>query len=110
MSIKKDVTLETTGGTAGFHYLTHATIDRVMKNTMVQIQSYVSEDTYKAGKQPVSFAGSIAIAGLPEAGEDVFEFAEKALIEPMPEGTVEAQPAIAGLMLSRYALAGGEIV
>lgn len=110
MGIKKDVTLESTGGTAGFHFVSAINIDRVTKNATVTIQSYVSEDTYSAGKQPIAYGSSVSLGALPAAGEDPFEFAEKALVAAIPEGVVDA-PLMPGMfMLSRYALAGGEIV
>lgn len=110
MAIKKDITLDSTGGTAGFHFIASANVDRVAKNTTVQVQSYVSEDTYKAGKQPVSFGGTVSLGVMPAAGEDVFEFAEKALVAAIPEGVTDPTPMFGSMMLSRYALAGGEIV
>jgi hypothetical protein len=110
MGIKKDVILESTGSTAGFHYVASINIDRVTKNATAQVQSYVSEDTYKAGKQPISFGSSVSLGALPAEGEDPFEFAEKALVAPIPEGVVDT-PILPGMMmLSRYALSGGEIV
>jgi hypothetical protein len=110
MGIKKEVILESTGSTAGFHYVSSVNIDRMTKNTNVQVHSYVSEDTYKAGKQPISFGSTVTLGTMPEAGEDPFEFAEKALVAPIPEGVVDT-PILPGMMmLSRYALAGGEIV
>lgn len=110
MAIKKDITLDTTGGTAGYHYVQAVTIDRMSKVTTATVVSYVSEDTFKAGKQPISFPMVVATQGLPEAGADAFAYVEAELVKEAPAEADAAQVSMAPYMANRYLLAGGTVV
>jgi hypothetical protein len=109
MAIAKEITLDTTGGVAAYHYVASANIDRVSKFVTASVVSYVSAETYKAGKQPVSYAQQVTIQGLPADGQDLFAFVEAELIKAAPE-TDTASLIIAPYQMNRYMLAGGEIV
>jgi hypothetical protein len=109
MAIAKEITLDTTGGVAAYHYVSSVSLDRMNKFVTATVVSYVSAETFKAGKQPVSFPQPVSIQGFPADGQDGFAFVEQELIKPEPEGDSSAVVTMP-YQASRYMLAGGEIV
>ncbi|MEZ2310883.1 hypothetical protein AB6809_29985 [Paraburkholderia sp. RCC_158] len=108
MSIKKDITLDATGVVAGYHVVQQVSIDMLGKTTSVALMSYVSHDTYQAGKQPVQGAFSVFMKGVPADDQNAIAFVEETLIAAQPE---EVDPAEAALpyAANRYVFAGGSI-
>jgi hypothetical protein len=103
MAIKKDITLEATGGTAGFHAVRVIALDLTAKTTMATLVSYVSEDTFTAGKQPASFQMiTVSVDGLPDDAQAPLAFVEAQLVAPAPDGA----PTVG----NRYLFAGGDLV
>jgi len=82
MPIIKDLTLEATGGNASCHVVGSISLDLLAKTTMATLISFVSEDTYKAGKNPASFQRIIAsVEGLPVDNEAPLAFIEAELVK-----------------------------
>lgn len=82
MPIIKDLILEATGGNASFHVVASISLDLVAKTTMGTLVSFVSEDTYKAGKNPATFQRIIAsVEGLPPDAESPLAFIEAELVK-----------------------------
>ncbi|HDR9512010.1 TPA: hypothetical protein QDC03_007254, partial [Burkholderia cepacia] len=111
MAIKKALVLESTGAPASYHVVSNVAIDAASKFTSATVQSYVSEATFKAGKQPLQGCVMIVMAGMPEADEGAFAYAQRRLVEPRPEG--DAQKTDGPMMYGstdRYMLAGGEFI
>ncbi|VWC55001.1 hypothetical protein BLA18110_00167 [Burkholderia lata] len=111
MAIKKNVVLVLTGATAGYHVIGNVSIDVLSGTTVASLNSYVSEDTYKSGKQPLQLAASISVEGVPEENEGALPYIHRRLIEAKPE---DDKPAADRPMMynavDRYMLAGGVIV
>ncbi|VWD35778.1 hypothetical protein [Burkholderia contaminans] len=111
MAIKKNVVLETTGATAGYHVIGNVSIDVLSGTTVAAINSYVSEEMHKAGKQALQLSASIAVEGVPEENEGAVSYIHRRLIEAKPadDKPVAGQPTLYNA-LDRYMLAGGVIV
>ncbi|RQR25580.1 hypothetical protein [Burkholderia sp. Bp9142] len=111
MAIKKALVLESTGAQASYHVVSNVAIDAASKFTSGTIQSYVSEATFKAGKQPLQGGVTIFVSGMPEADEGAFAYIQRRLVEPKPEGdTANADGSMMYGSIDRYMLAGGEYV
>jgi hypothetical protein len=81
MPIVKDLTLSATGGLAGFHTVRIVVLDLVAKTTAATLTSYVSKDTFDAGKQPATFEMlTVAVNGLPDDKKSPLAFIEAELV------------------------------
>jgi hypothetical protein len=102
MAIKKPIILEATGGTAEYHVVRLVGLDLVARTTLATLVSYVSEATFKEGRQPATFQMiSVTVEGLPSKGEDPVEFLEPELVAVQPED--------ADTKGNRYLFAGGTV-
>ncbi|MGS1053145.1 hypothetical protein ACVCIC_30775 [Burkholderia glumae] len=112
MAIKKSVVLASTGATAGYHVIGNVTLDVLGGTTVASINSYVSEETYKAGKHPLQLSSTIAVEGVPEENEGAVPYIHRRLVEAKPDDEQPAgdRPTTMYNALDRYMLAGGEIV
>ncbi|RBB93375.1 hypothetical protein C3E97_033110, partial [Pseudomonas sp. MWU12-2115] len=79
--------------------------------TIATILSYVSADTFKAGKLPLQGGQSITVSGIPKDNEGAFAYVQQRLIEPKPANDDKTSdvPALYSAV-DRYMLADGEIV
>jgi hypothetical protein len=109
MAIKKDITLDSTGVVAGYHVIQQVSLDMLNKTTSVALMSYVSQDTYAAGKQPVQSAFSLFMKGVPADSQNAVAYAEQTLIAAQPE-TPDPAEASLPYAANRYILAGGTAV
>jgi hypothetical protein len=109
MAISKEITLDATGVVASYHVIQQLSIDALGKTASASLMSYVSADTYAAGKQPVQNAFAVFVQDVPGADEGAIKWMEGRLIEAQPE---TPDPAAASLpyMANRYVFAGGKIV
>ncbi|MCY0385669.1 hypothetical protein OVY01_00115 [Robbsia sp. Bb-Pol-6] len=101
MPIKIDYTTPASGATTGYHVVQQVSLDYANGRSSAQLASYVSDETYAAGKQPV-FQQPIEFPVLPASGDDVLTFVEGKIIAPATD-TLSPTPA-------RQAFAGGTIV
>ncbi|UVS99065.1 hypothetical protein [Burkholderia glumae] len=111
MAIRKNVVLALTSATASYHVIGGVTLDLLGGTTVASINSYVSEDAYRAGKQPLQLSSTISVKGVPEQNEGAVPYIHRRLIEAEPdEGRQAADRPMTYNALDRYMLAGGEIV
>jgi hypothetical protein len=81
MPIIKDLTLAATGGVASYHVLRVVALDLAAKTTNATLVSYVSADTFAAGKQPATYEMlTVAVNGLPGDGANITDFIEAELV------------------------------
>jgi hypothetical protein len=109
MAIKKELTLEATGAVASFHIITHLSLDMLSGTSSATLTSYVSQETFEAGKQPVQGMLPVFVRGVPADDENAVAFLQKALVAAAPE-TVDAADSALPYASNRYVLAGGSIV
>jgi len=101
MPIQIEYTTPGSGAVASYHVVSSIQLDLANTRTVAQVVSYVSSDTYAAGKQPV-FQQPIDFPVLPATGDDVLTFVEGKIIAPAAD-TLSTTPA-------RQYFAGGTIV
>jgi hypothetical protein len=109
MAIKKPLTLDSTGAPAAYHVVSNVSIDALGKTTTASLMSYVSPDTFVAGKMPVQSGATITVTGTPAADEGAFAYIHRRLVEPRPKDSQPGTPSPFS-QIDRYFLAGGEIV
>ncbi|KWD57233.1 hypothetical protein WL68_02590 [Burkholderia cepacia] len=111
MAIKKALVLESTGAPVSYHVVGNVSIDATAKVTIATVQSYVSEEAFKAGKLPLQGGQSISVSGMPKDNEGAFAYVQKRLVEPKPEGDSKTTDVSAPYgTFDRYMFADGEIV
>lgn len=104
MAIKKDITLDATGGVANFHTVRVVALELMAKTTNATLMSYVSEDAFKAGKQPATFQMiTVAVNGLPADGQSALDYVEAELVRKV----TDADQNLAG---NRALFEGGVVV
>jgi hypothetical protein len=106
MALKKSVVIDSIGVPADHHTVRQVTLDASAQSTIVAIDSYYSAATYRAGKSQIGYI-SITLNELPNAGEDAFAFAERALCASVPANPDPTQ--IPG-STNRYLFAGAKVV
>lgn len=109
MAINKQITLDSTGVVAGFHVIQQLSVDLLNKTTSAAVASYVSKDTYDAGKQSVQSALMVFVKGVPADDQAVVAFMEATLIAAQSE-TVDPSEASLPYAANRYVFAGGTVV
>jgi hypothetical protein len=108
MAIKKEVTLDATGAVASFHVIAHLSVDLLNGTSSATLTSYVSQDTFQAGKQPVQGMLPVFVKGVPASDQNAVAFLEAALIAAQPE-TVDPAEAALPYAANRYLFAGGSL-
>ena len=104
MPIVKDLTLSATGGIASFHVVRIIALDLAAKTAAATLTSYVSKETFAAGKQPATFEMlTVAVNGLPDDGKSPLAFLEAELVRT----TEAAEQNVAG---NRALFEGGTVV
>ncbi|WP_321866770.1 hypothetical protein [Paraburkholderia tropica] len=101
MPIQFSYTTPASGAVAEYHIVDRLSLIRSSKQTIAEVMSYVSANTFAAGKTAV-YTQQITIDGLPDDGADAFAFSESSLIAASPTD------AVAGT--NRYVFAGGALV
>lgn len=91
MPIKIDYTTPASGAATTYHVVQQVSLDYANSRVSAQLASYVSGETYAAGKQPV-FQQPIEFPVLPPTGEDVLAFVEGKLVAPVTD-TLSTTPA-----------------
>lgn len=101
MPIIIDYTTPASGAVAGYHVVQMVTIDYRNSRNFVQLDSYVSEATYSAGKQPV-FSQPIEFDEIPTEGMTPLAYAEQKLVAPATDTTSPsaARAAFAGAKIA----------
>ena len=100
IALKKAIEDERTGAMSDYHIATHYYVDEADNYAEVGFSTYVSEATYKSGREPVSSSGVVLkMSDLPPRGGDIKDwFYQAAILEPA-EGVENGS-----------VLAGGELV
>jgi hypothetical protein len=102
MPLQKDYETPATGAVSSYHAVQQVGLDKVSTLTTATVASYLSSAAKAAGKMPM-YSQQIQLAGLPDKGQDAFDFAEAQLVAAAPDGvTVQA--------VNRYVFAGAAIV
>ncbi|MFW6855399.1 hypothetical protein ACODYM_29330 [Burkholderia gladioli] len=109
MPISKQITLDATGATASYHVIGQVNEDYDGKSVVATLRSYVSSDTFAAGKQPVQVATSVYLTGIPASDQNTIAFAEAQLIAAQPTDGTATSPTLP-FAANRYMFAGGTIV
>jgi len=79
--IVKDLTLSATGGVASFHVVRIIALDLTAKTAAATLTSYVSKETYAAGKQPATFEMlTVSVNGVPDDDKSPLAFLEAELV------------------------------
>ncbi|WP_246795614.1 hypothetical protein [Burkholderia perseverans] len=86
MPILIDYTTPGTGAVAGYHVVQQVTFDYQNTRSIAQLASFVSKDTYTAGKQPL-YAQPIEFSELPTAGMSPRDYAEQKIVAPASDKT-----------------------
>ncbi|MDR5801214.1 hypothetical protein [Caballeronia sp. LZ001] len=86
MSLIIDYVTPGTGATASFHVVQQVTIDYRNGRSAAQLESFVNQQTFTDGKQPV-FSQSIEFSELPTAGVDPREYAEQKIVAAADDKT-----------------------
>ncbi|MGQ7934693.1 hypothetical protein [Paraburkholderia sp. D1E] len=108
MALKKTILIDSIGVPAAFHVVDNVNVSRSSNITAVMVTSYYTEETCKAGKQPLGMATSIALVGIPDEGVDCFRYAEQMLAQKVPEDGAN-EPTLYPGSQNRYLFAGAEI-
>lgn len=100
IAIRKQIEDERTGAMSDYHIATRYYVDEAANYAEVGFSTYVSEATYKSGREPVSGSGVVLkMSDLPPRGGDIKDwFYQAAILEPA-EGVENGS-----------VLAGGELV
>ena len=100
IAIRKQIEDERTGAVSDYHVATRYYVDESANYVEVGFSTYVSEASYKAGRDPVSGSGIVLkMSEMPPRGGDVKDwFYQAAILEPA-EGVEKGS-----------VLAGGELV
>lgn len=109
MALKKTITIESIGVPASYHVVDNVNVSKSTNFTSAIVLSYYTEETFKAGKQPLSNPISIMIAGVPPEGSDFFHYAEQVLSQKEPADG-EADPTFYAVTQNRYLFADAKII
>lgn len=101
MPLSLAYTTPATGASSDYHVIQQIVLDYISSIMTATVSSYVSKDTFDAGKSP-AYTQQIQIQAIPPATTDAKSFAESSLIELPPSGS---PPQYA----NRYAFAGATI-
>ncbi len=81
MPINSNYTTPASGANTAYQVVTSVMLDYLNKRTVAQVASYVSADTYTAGKASV-FSQQAMIKSMPPSGSDPLAFVESLLVAP----------------------------
>ena len=109
MALKKTITIQSIGVPAAYHVVDNVNVSKSTNFTSAVVLSYFTEETFRAGKQPLSNPIAITLAGVPPEGSDFFHYAEQALTQKEPADG-EADPSFYPGTQNRYLFADAEIV